>query len=1005
MKIHAAFIGVNKHEEPGIRELTGAARDARALWALFSDTFLDICASVLVDEQATAAAVRHALDATLGDAGLDDVVVLSFAGHGTSNHRLVTYDTRLADLGATSVGMDELADKFRTSRARAILCILDCCFSGAAPARVLEGVPIPRSAADPYEAFAGKGRILIAAAAADERAWEQPGTGHGLLTQAVIDVLCNAEQETITLTAAFDEIATRTRTAAERIGETQTPIFINHIEGGLTIPRLRRGAAFLAAFPEFEIRPVSGNIDELASCGFVAALVNDWRRRFPAGLNELQLQAVNSYRVLQGGSLLVIAPTSSGKTFIGELAAMHAVSTGRKAVFLLPYKALVNEKFETFSDAYASAGIRVVRCTGDYSDQAGLIVAGRYDLALLTYEMFLNLALVGTSVLSQLGAVILDEGQFIADPNRGITVELILALLIEARKRDIRPQLVVLSAVIGGTNSFDAWLDCPCLISTKRPVPLIEGVLDRRGIFEYMGSDGKAATEPLLPAHTVRQRKEKPSAQDVVVPLAKQLVGNGEKLIVFRNQRGKAEGCAEYLAQELGLPPVAAALAELPSRDPSSSSARLRSCLQGGTAFHNANLHANEKQIVERYFRDPAGGIAALGATTTLAAGINTPASTVILAEQEFVGEDGRPFTIAEYKNMIGRAGRLGFQETGKSIILAENEIERRNLFRLYVLGTPEAARSSFSEEELPTWILRLLSQVRRVRATEVVTLLMTTFGGYLLSRREPRWRDRVQPALEQLLTRMVSLGLVERDGDFLLLTLLGKACGRSSLSFDSALRLVELLKERPLGGLMPTDMVPMVLTLAEADASYMPVMKRGQSESARIRDVAGRYGNDAARLLQRFAGENLVYLSRCKKAAVVWDWVHGDSVEKIEARYSPNPYQGRVTYGDIVRAAEQTRYNLRSAHQIISALLVGDQTLLKGLDDLLLQLEMGCPADALQLLKLPVLLTRGEMLALRAAGLRTPADVAAAPADQLSLIVGEDISRKLKTARFKAAV
>jgi len=251
----------------------------------------------------------------------------------------------------------------------------------------------------------------------------------------------------------------------------------------------------------------------------------------------------------------------------------------------------------------------------------------------------------------------------------------------------------------------------------------------------------------------------------------------------------------------------------------------------------------------------------------------------------------------------------------------------------------------------------------------------------------------------------MVSLGLVERDGDFLLLTLLGKACGRSSLSFDSALRLVELLKERPLGGLMPTDMVPMVLTLAEADASYMPVMKRGQSESARIRDVAGRYGNDAARLLQRFAGENLVYLSRCKKAAVVWDWVHGDSVEKIEARYSPNPYQGRVTYGDIVRAAEQTRYNLRSAHQIISALLVGDQTLLKGLDDLLLQLEMGCPADALQLLKLPVLLTRGEMLALRAAGLRTPADVAAAPADQLSLIVGEDISRKLKTARFKAAV
>jgi replicative superfamily II helicase len=61
-----------------------------------------------------------------------------------------------------------------------------------------------------------------------------------------------------------------------------------------------------------------------------------------------------------------------------------------------------------------------------------------------------------------------------------------------------------------------------------------------------------------------------------------------------------------------------------------------------------------------------------LAATTTVAAGINTPASTVILAENEFVGEEGRPFTVAEYKNMAGRAGRLGFNEKGKSMIYAE---------------------------------------------------------------------------------------------------------------------------------------------------------------------------------------------------------------------------------------------------------------------------------------------------------------------------------------------
>jgi helicase len=147
----------------------------------------------------------------------------------------------------------------------------------------------------------------------------------------------------------------------------------------------------------------------------------------------------------------------------------------------------------------------------------------------------------------------------------------------------------------------------------------------------------------------------------------RQLVSQNERVIVFRNQRGMAQGCARYLADELGLPPARKALAQLPNHDLSSTSAELRECLNGGTAFHNTNLTREEKAVVEQAYRDPRGEIAVLAATTTVAAGINTPASTVILAEQEFIGEDGRPFTIAEYKNMAGRAGRLGFNEKGKS--------------------------------------------------------------------------------------------------------------------------------------------------------------------------------------------------------------------------------------------------------------------------------------------------------------------------------------------------
>ena len=68
--------------------------------------------------------------------------------------------------------------------------------------------------------------------------------------------------------------------------------------------------------------------------------------------------------------------------------------------------------------------------------------------------------------------VVLDEGQFITDPNRGITVELHLTLLIRAREQGVTPQLLVLSAVIGNINAFDQWLGCEKLVISLRPVPL-----------------------------------------------------------------------------------------------------------------------------------------------------------------------------------------------------------------------------------------------------------------------------------------------------------------------------------------------------------------------------------------------------------------------------------------------------------------------------------------------------------------------------------------------------
>lgn len=73
---------------------------------------------------------------------------------------------------------------------------------------------------------------------------------------------------------------------------------------------------------------------------------------------------------------------------IGELASMQAVTAGKKAAFLLPYRALVNEKFEEFSARYTAAGLRVVRCSGDASDGIPPVLTGRYDLGFSLMKHF-----------------------------------------------------------------------------------------------------------------------------------------------------------------------------------------------------------------------------------------------------------------------------------------------------------------------------------------------------------------------------------------------------------------------------------------------------------------------------------------------------------------------------------------------------------------------------------------------------------------------------------------
>lgn len=1001
--IRAHFIGIDRYTELQVPDLTGATRDAKALWALFSDTFTDADCQLIVDHEATAQRIRKTMAETLGEATPDDTVIVSFSGHGTHDHRLVAHDSMLSDYVGSTIPMRDLASHFKQSRAKSIIVILDCCFSGEAPARVFDDSPIDKDLPFESDTFTGSGRVMITASGLDQPAYEHPQRRHGLLTKAVIDVLTRGEGGMISLLTALDQVQGAVRAEAAGMGVSQNPVILGHVEAGLTIPALRKGDQFRLAFPEVGAPRVGGGIGELLNLGIPEAVVEAWRDRFPSGLNPLQLAAVNDFGILQGASLLAIAPTSAGKTFIGEMAAIRAIAEGRKVVFLLPYRALVNEKYEDFLDLYGNRlGLRVVRCTGDYLDQTGSLLKGKFDIAILTFEMFLSLAVGHPPVLNRLGLIVTDEAQFIADSHRGIVVELLLTYLRSLRAKGIMPQLVLLSATIGDLNHFDKWLDVPVLRSDSRPVPLRMGVVDRSGTYQCVDAEGQERVEQLLPPGAVVQRKDKAGSQDLIVPLIRRLLSNEgarEKVLVFRGKKGQTEGCAGYLARDLGLSPATTVIEALPSHDLSGASGGLRNALSGGVAFHSANLTREERIVIERAFRDPAGAVRVLVATSTVAAGVNTPASTVVIVEHERPWENVS-YSVAEIKNMAGRAGRLGFRETGTAILLAETPWQREQLFRKFVVGAPERITSSFQDKSIGTWLLRLLAQTGGIKEDELIGIVANTYGGYLKGLADPGWQKTTEKQLEDLVPRMADDGLLERDAGMLRLTLLGMACGASSLSLESSLRLIEMIRAGASGGLSAETLMALIQALPEMDATYTPLSRRGQSESEWLRVAGGLFGRGVVSLLQRRAQDAFAYYARAKRACILKDWTAGIATADMEARYTLNRFQGAVAGGDIRSMADATRFHLRSASQIVALIAQADMPSPESIEEVLRQLEVGIPADALGLLELPVTLARGEYLALVSLGIKRAEDVWKASRREVEGAIGVDRFAQLERVR-----
>ena len=999
-QIRGVFIGIDRYQAPEINELRYAERDARALHALFADTFGD-GAELLVGEQATRAAIE-AQFAALARAGTDDFVVVGFSGHGSETHELVTYDADVHDLEHTCIPLDQLTEWFKAIPARQLVCFLDCCFSGAMGAKVLQVESTPRrmlSEAGLLEQLAGDGRLILTASTANQPAWENPKIGHGLLTHFLLEALRGAEEVRkagkVSVYRLLGYVTERVIDAARGFGARQEPTLRGTLDGSLSWPVFTPGERFAAAFPEIGRPRVSADLHSLDGFGFPAELVGAWAESVPS-LNRLQQDAVNDFGLLDGAHLVVSAPTSSGKTLVGELAALKGVLDRKRALFLLPMKALVNDKYAEFRRKYETFGLRTIRATGEINDDIPALMRGQYDVCLMTYEKCAALALAQPQILYDVGTVVIDEIQMMVDATRGANLEFLLTLIRARRRRGSDPQLVALSAVVGDSNGLERWLNARLLRRVERPVPLDEGVIRRDGSFRYMSADnGGEMIEPCIrPTWT-----GKGSSQDWVIPLVKKLVDEGKKVIVFRNVRGATVGCATYLAQTLSLPPAEDTIGALPTGDPSVSSAALRRVLAGGVAFHNSDLDRDERLVLEEHFRDCDARLRVMVATTTLAMGINTPAEAVVIVELDHPGPTPTRYAVAEYKNMIGRAGRLGYTAKGISYVIAPDGRAEYDVWQHYVLGRPEDIKSRlFDSGTNPrNLVLRTLAASSQLAAgqgmsgDEIIAFIEDSFGAFQQRQAAPSWQWG-RANLEAAVTDLARHQLIKDDGTGRYeLAPLGRLAGESGTDIVSIIRLVSALS-MPFVGLDDATLIALTQITTEVDKTYLPLNKTSKNKEPQ-RWLGGlQQEGVATRLLQIGAREASAVTLRAKKAAACLLWMSGLSRQEIEMRLMQHMREN-VAAG----AVDQVRSRTIDLLPVVVAVaeIVRDIDLADRQSDLMLRLELGLPSDLLGIARVcRGRLTRAEYLRLHAVSLGTVNALAKASVEDLTKRLGGNKAR-----------
>ncbi|MFB6309642.1 MAG: DEAD/DEAH box helicase [Salinirussus sp.] len=490
-------------------------------------------------------------------------------------------------------------------------------------------------------------------------------------------------------------------------------------------------------------------------------------------------------------NVVVSAPTASGKTAIAEVAICNTLKAGGTALYLAPLRALTNEmerEWERFEDL----GYSVVVVTGERDLDPSR--ARRADILVMTPEKADSATRKHQSrrydFITDIDCLVVDEVHLLDADRRGSVLEATVA-----RLQDLcDPRVVALSATMQNVDDVAEWLDVPDrsifdIEESARPVPL------EADVTTYKHGENAFADK----------YRRLYRALDVVEP---HLRDNGGALIFVASRRDavRAAEAARDEIDDRGLDVGPRGTYDHHTKTQELENEDLRDCVLDGVAFHHAGLSQTDRNRVEEWFRD--SRIQLLISTTTLAWGVNLPARCVVIRDTSFHDplEGDVELNPLDMRQMIGRAGRPGYDERGYAWVVCDPSSADRYR-RILREGAPIESRlgDTLLEHCNAEIALGAIGTIEEAKEWLSRTFFVVRPGGA-----DPE--TRLEEAIESLSGR----GFVDRDETNLDSTPLGRLASRYYLRLPTAERFAD---HAQAGDLTPDSILRAVAQAAEFES------------------------------------------------------------------------------------------------------------------------------------------------------------------------------------------